>query len=54
MWKVFYIHHAPSGSYYVSRLFNSQEEAQEFIDNNALVFPLPGVYIEDPSGNRIK
>jgi hypothetical protein len=53
MWKVFYIHHTANSSYYVSRTFPTLEKAQEFKDVNAMVHPLPGVYIEDPNGNRI-
>ena len=41
--KVSYIHGA---GYRVSRTFDSKALAQEFIDNNALVFPLPGVRLE--------
>jgi hypothetical protein len=31
----------------VSRVFGTREEAQEFIDGNALVFPLPGLEVFD-------
>lgn len=37
-WSVFYQH---SRGYRVRRTFSSQEAAQEFIDANAMVFPLP-------------
>lgn len=37
-WSVFYQH---SRGYRVRRTFSSQEAAQEFIDVNAMVFPLP-------------
>lgn len=52
--KVHYIHHAPGDSYWVSRGFPTQEAAQEYIDNNALVFPLPGpAYITDKDDNKV-
>lgn len=31
----------------VSRVFDTPEEAQEFIDGNALVFPLPGLVVTE-------
>ena len=43
-WHVSYIH--LSGCR-VSRSFTSREAAQEFIDVNAMVFPLPGVRLEE-------
>lgn len=44
MWKVSYIH---LKGYRVSRTFDTQEAAQEFIDVNAMVCPLPGVRLEE-------
>jgi hypothetical protein len=50
MFRVHYIHNAPSGSYWVSRNFPTREDAQAYIDNNAMVFPLPGPpWIEEVS-----
>lgn len=43
MFKVSYIHLA---GYRVSRTFDNRELAQEFIDVNAMVCPLPGVRLE--------
>jgi hypothetical protein len=43
MYKVSYIH---SQDYRVSRTFPTREAAQEFIDVNALICPLPGVRLE--------
>lgn len=43
MWKVSYLH---MRNYRVSRTFNTKQGAQEFIDNNAMVYPLPGVRLE--------
>src|SRR5690348_9392341 len=40
MFKVSYIH---MQNYRVSRRFETREAAQEFIDVNAMVYPLPGV-----------
>ena len=39
-YKVSYLH---LRGYRVSRTFASREDAQQFIDNNALIWPLPGV-----------
>jgi len=39
MFKVSYIH---MRGYRVSRIFDTREAAQEFINANAMVFPLPG------------
>ena len=50
-WRVSYFH---SAGYRVSRPFDSRADAQEFIDNNAMVYPLPGVKLIDPDGNVIK
>lgn len=44
MFKVSYIH---LKGYRVSRVFNTREEAQGFIDVNAMVFPLPGVELTE-------
>jgi hypothetical protein len=44
MWKVSYIH---LKGYRVSRTFDTREAAQEFIDVNAMVYPLPGVRLEE-------
>jgi hypothetical protein len=38
MWSVFYQH---DKDYRVRRTFNTREQAQEFIDVNAMVWPLP-------------
>jgi hypothetical protein len=43
MFKVSYIHLA---GYRVSRTFDTEALAQRFIDDNALVCPLPGVRLE--------
>lgn len=49
LWKVSYIHTYTSGApYRVSRTFTSHESAQEFIDVNAAVCPLPGVKLIEP------
>lgn len=50
-WRVSYLH---GQGYRVSRSFDSQADAQKFIDDNALVYPLPGVKLVDPDGNVIK
>lgn len=42
-YKVSYIH---LQGYRVSRTFDTEALAQRFIDDNALVFPLPGVRLE--------
>ncbi len=42
--KVSYFH---LKGYRVSRVFDSREAAQQFVDVNAMVFPLPGVIITD-------
>jgi hypothetical protein len=39
--KVSYIHMAGCR---VSRMFATRQEAQAFIDNNAMVYPLPGCH----------
>jgi len=44
LWKVSYIH---LRGYRVSRTFTSRKAAQEFIDVNAMVCPLPGVKLEE-------
>lgn len=44
-YKVSYVH---MRQYRVSRRFDSREAAQEFIDINAAVCPLPGVRLEGP------
>ena len=44
--KVSYIH---SRGYRVSRTFSTREEAQEFIDVNAMICPLPGVRLTETS-----
>ena len=42
----YHVHYIHSGvdmlGYWVSRAFDTREDAQRFIDDNALVFPLPG------------
>lgn len=43
MYYVSYLHSAPSGRYRVERAFDTREAAQEMIDVNAMVCPLPGV-----------
>jgi hypothetical protein len=45
-YKVSYIH---LRGYRVSRIFDTREAAQEFIDVNAMVCPLPGVRLETVS-----
>jgi hypothetical protein len=52
MWKVSYLHYANGDAYRVSRRFDSKEAAQEFIDNNALVYPLPGVELHEVGGTQ--
>ena len=49
MFYVHYIHNAPGGdSYWVVRPFGTREDAQEFIDVNAMIHPLPGpAWIEE-------
>ena len=44
MWKVSYLH---GRGYLVFRMFDTREEAQAFIDANAMVYPLPGVELEE-------
>jgi hypothetical protein len=44
MTKVSYFH---SKGYRVSRTFDTPEAAREFIDANALVYPLPGVEVTE-------
>jgi hypothetical protein len=44
VYKVSYLH---SAGYRVSRTFDTRAAAQEFIDNNALVYPLPSVRLEE-------
>jgi hypothetical protein len=47
---VHYKHIASYQAYWVSRSFSTREGAQEFIDVNALVWPLPGpAWIEELS-----
>ena len=56
MWNVYYLHHVMDGTgtrYMVRRAFDSRELAQEFIDVNAMVHPLPRCYMEDPDGNVV-
>lgn len=48
MFRVSYIH---GKGYRVSRAFPTREAAQEFIDVNAMVYPLPGVRLEEPEAN---
>jgi hypothetical protein len=45
MFKVSYIH---LKGYRVSRAFDTAEAAQEFIDVNAMVWPLPGLRMTGP------
>lgn len=51
MWKVFYRH---SAGCMVSRSFNTEAEAQEFIDVNAMVYPLPCCSLVGPSDMIVK
>jgi hypothetical protein len=51
MWEVNYIHML---GYRVSRTFSTREAAQEFIDVNAMVCPLPGVRLTGPDGNEVR
>ena len=46
MWNVSYLTITNGITYRVSRRFDTREEAQEYIDNNALIHPLPGVLLE--------
>ena len=49
---MFLVHYIHGQGYWVSRSFDTREAAQGFIDNNALVFPLPGpAYITPPEGH---
>lgn len=47
MWTVNWIH---LKGYRVSRVFRTQEQAEEFIEANALVCPLPGLRFTGPNG----
>jgi hypothetical protein len=48
-YHVHYLHYVNGGEYWVARAFDTREDAQRFIDDNALVFPLPGPpYITEP------
>jgi len=48
MWKVSYLHYTNTTGlpYRVSRTFDTRQAAQEFIDTNAMVCPLPGVKLQ--------
>jgi len=45
--RVNYIHGWGNDGYYVFRPFRTREEAQEFIDVNAMVCRLPDVFVEN-------
>jgi hypothetical protein len=49
MFKVSYLHTGPTGTYRVSRKFDTREAAQQFILVNAMICPLPGVKLTGPA-----
>jgi hypothetical protein len=51
-WRVYYIHQLSPTPYYVYRPHDTRKEAQEFIDANALVCRLPGMYVTYYDGKR--
>lgn len=53
MWKVNYVHTLTSSPYRVSRPFDNEADAREFIHVNAMVHPLPGWRLIDPTGTVI-
>lgn len=56
MWKVSYLHYLGTFGhpYRVSRSYDTEAEAREFISVNAMVAPLPGLRLIDPDGNVVK
>lgn len=55
-WRVSYLHYLNTYGhpYRVSRSFDNEAEAREFISVNAMVAPLPGCELVDPDGNVVK